>query len=163
MLHQNPTHSSASICLGAPSSCCPLRLTTCLPDHYAQSNRAGFDCCYTFIFTPQLYFLPPSCFPNTQKTLLIKVIPQCCYSVGMRQRHADCQVKQDLETILMVCLSWWSNVTSRPFHAGESLILGTWVFSQAKENVLHSYHLKVRNRFVIFVWGECVCLYRLSI
>lgn len=89
---------------------------------------------HIYIYSTTIFPPPPSCFPSTQKTLLIKVIPQCCYSVGMRQRHADCQVKQDLETILMVCLSWWSNVTSRPFHAGESLNLGTWVLSQAKEN-----------------------------
>lgn len=100
-----------------------------------QSNSGGFDCCYTFIFTPELYF-PPSCFPNTQKTFLIKVIPQCCLC---RHAAATCWLSsktgcQPLKTILMVCLSWWSNVTSRPFHVGESLILGMWVFSQASEN-----------------------------
>lgn len=52
-----------------------------------QSNKAGFDHCYTFKFTPELYF------PKTQKTLLIKVIPHCCFSVGMWQQHADCRAK----------------------------------------------------------------------
>lgn len=125
--------SHTQLCFGPPSSCCPLRLTTHLPDHYAQSNRGGFDCCYTFIFTPELYF-PLSCFPNSQETLLIKVIPQCCLC---RHAAATCWLPsktgfEPLKTILMVCWSWWSNVTSRPFHAGENLILGTWVFSQAE-------------------------------
>lgn len=50
----------------------------------------------THLYLLQNYIFPPSCFPNTQETLLIKVIPQCCYSVVMPQQHADCQVKQDL-------------------------------------------------------------------
>lgn len=130
--------SSASICLGPPSSCCPLRLTTCLTDHYAQPNRAGFDCCYTLIFGTELYF-SLSCFPKTQKTFLNKVIPQYYFSVkDTSARSSNLLIAGKIafepsKSIFMVCLCWWSNVTLHPFQARKSYLGNVSLFKSKRK------------------------------